>query len=98
MLKAKQVFDSIPYEQLPNFVGKPIHLSWASKGCVWILEKIDGYCCHVRTPKTGKKRQVSALDICYTRASQPIVRAKGTCRFHGDSDKYCCGNYEELNV
>lgn len=61
----------IPADKLPSMVGKGIHLSWASKGCIWILDRIDGDALHLRTPKTSKQFVGKASDACYTRQHEP---------------------------
>lgn len=61
----------IPADKLPTMIGKGIHLSWASKGCVWILDRIEGGALHLRTPKTSKPFVGKASDACYTRQHEP---------------------------
>jgi hypothetical protein len=56
---------------LPAMVGKAIHLSWASRGCVWILDRIEGDRLHLHTPKTGRRFVGKASDACYTRQHEP---------------------------
>lgn len=38
-----------------DYIGKKVHLSWARRGCVWVLLGItdNGYCV-LETPMTGK--------------------------------------------
>lgn len=61
----------IPAEALPSMVGKPIHLAWADKGCVWILDRIDGDALHLRASQSGRTLIGKATDACYTRRYQP---------------------------
>ena len=61
----------IPRDKLPEMVGKGIHLSWANKGCIWILKRIDGDKLHLYTPKTSKPFIGKAADACYTRQHEP---------------------------
>lgn len=64
---------SIPADKLPGMVGKGIHLSWANKGCIWILEWIEGDMLHLYTPKTSKRFVGKATDACYTRQHEPVA-------------------------
>lgn len=61
----------IPLAKLPEMIDKPIHLSWAWRGTVWILRKIDGTTITVETPKTHKIRTAKAGDACYVRRYDP---------------------------
>jgi hypothetical protein len=61
----------IPADKLPGMVGKGIHLAWANKGCIWILERIEGDKLHLYTPKTSKRFVAKAADACYTRRHEP---------------------------
>ena len=61
----------IPRDKLPEMVGKGIHLSWADKGCIWILKRIDGNKIHLLTPKTSRPFIGNAIDACYTRQHEP---------------------------
>jgi hypothetical protein len=60
----------IPTDQLHTVIGKPIHLAWANKGCVWILDKIEGDKLHLHTPKTKKPLIAAVADACYVRRDQ----------------------------
>jgi hypothetical protein len=61
----------IPADKLPAMVGQPIHLAWANKGCVWILEAIDGNVMRLRTPKTKRPRTAHVNNACYVRRLDP---------------------------
>lgn len=62
---------SIPQEQLPQYIGKLIHLRWASRGCTWRLLRIEGEVIFLETPKTHKPLTAKASDAMYTRQHQP---------------------------
>ena len=51
---AGERFPRIPANKIQTMVGLPIHLAWANKGCVWILESVADGQMRLRTPKTGK--------------------------------------------
>ena len=61
----------IPTADLPGMVGKPIHLAWAKRGCVWILNRIEGDLLHLHTPTTKRPTTAKAADACYTRKNAP---------------------------
>jgi hypothetical protein len=61
----------IPPDKLPHMVGKGIHLTWARRGCVWRLERIEGDTLHLYTPETKKRMTAKASDALYTRAHEP---------------------------
>lgn len=61
----------IPVDELPEMLGKLIHLSWAHKGCVWRLLKINGDQMELITPRTGRRRFAKVKDACYTRLHEP---------------------------
>lgn len=61
----------IPPEDLPRMIGKGIHLAWANRGCVWILDAIEGDKIHLHTPKTKKVFMANAKDALYTRKNEP---------------------------
>ena len=68
----------IPESELPKFVGKRIHLSWANKGCCWVLVKLDRHPfsgvlrMHLETPVTRKTRISYADKACYTNQHDPL--------------------------
>lgn len=66
----------IPAADLPRMIGKPIHLAWANKGCVWMLDRIDGDTIHLRAPKTHRAMSGRSADACYTRRHQPDLDRK----------------------
>lgn len=67
----------IPLHKLPEMVNKPIHLSWAWRGTVWILRKIDGTTITIETLKTHKTRTAKAGDACYVRRYDPNKQEDG---------------------
>lgn len=71
----------IPLAKLPEMIDKPIHLSWAWRGTVWILRKIhwgrDYATITVETPKTHKIRTAKAGDACYVRRYDPNKQEDG---------------------
>lgn len=71
-LKAEPLLP-IPSTELPNFIGKRIHLSWAPPGCTWVLKQIDGNTLYLETPKTKKKLTAHARDALYIRRYEPTV-------------------------
>lgn len=60
-------FPVIPADKLDKHIGRPVHLAWAGRGHVWILESIDGDEVNLRTPKTKRPLRALAADVCYTR-------------------------------
>lgn len=70
----------IPYDLLPTMIGKPIHISWAWRGTVWILRKIDGTTITIQTPKTGKTRTAKAGEACYVNRYDPTKQEDGYVR------------------
>jgi len=70
-LPASETMHAIPPDDLPRIVGQPIHLSWAKKGCVWILSSIEGDTLHLETPKTCRKRTAKVSEACYVRRLEP---------------------------
>ena len=67
----------IPRDKLPGMIGKPIHLSWANFGCVWILCGIRGDVMDLETPKTHRRRTSYCSAAVYTRANEPQQPAEG---------------------
>jgi hypothetical protein len=57
----------IPVDELPEMLGRPIHLAWANPACVWILVSLEGERMMLRTPKTKKTLYAQAKDACYSR-------------------------------
>lgn len=77
----------IPEDKLESQVGKPVHLSWARPGAVWILKgfAVDmesvilvegykpGYVAILDTPKTHKRRFEPVENLLYARRQEPQV-------------------------
>ena len=61
----------IPAAELPEMIGKGIHLSWANKGCIWILDRIEGDTLHMHTPRSKKRFVGKAADARYVRQYEP---------------------------
>ena len=61
----------IPPAELHFNIGKCVHVMGAPVGCVWILDSIKGGKAHLITPKTRKRKQVSAHKIYYTKRNEP---------------------------
>lgn len=47
-------------------IGQPYHLSWAKRGCVWILKSIIGEDCILQTPSRNKKRIDKLANLRHT--------------------------------
>lgn len=48
-------------------VHKAYHLAWANRGCVWILDSIEGDKCKMHTPATNKPITANLSDLRHTR-------------------------------
>lgn len=70
-VKAADRFPRIPADKIQTMVGKPIHLAWANKGCVWILEAVADGQMRLRTPKTGKILYANVADARYIARLDP---------------------------
>lgn len=62
-------FEPITPEELPNFVGKKIHLSWAYSGCQWkLIRLLANSQMELQTPKTNKTFVAKQSDAVKLRA------------------------------
>lgn len=59
--------EQIKFNELNSFIGKPVHVGWANKACVWILLRIEGDQAILKTPKKKKILEVSVTDLYKTR-------------------------------
>ena len=59
-------------------VGRKYHLTWAQRGCVWILKEIntDGVRCLLQTPRTKKYLVANLSDLRHTRKEQFKIEQK----------------------
>ena len=57
----------IPEDDLPNMINKQVHVSWARKGCVWNLLKVEGVLATLKTPKTHKVITTHINNLLYIR-------------------------------
>lgn len=86
---------TIPDEKLKP--GMKVHVKGWNKGCVFVYQKTEGGRHVLKTPKT-QKIYFTTNQLQYIRANEPapdLSKWKGRCRFHGTSNKYCCGNWTE---
>ena len=65
--------EPIKRDELPDFIGKHVHVSWASHGCVWVLDKVENGIAFLRTPKTGKKLEAPVGSLRKTRKHERKV-------------------------
>lgn len=86
----------IPKDKLK--IGMKVHVSGWNRGCVFLYQGEEGGRHKLLTPKT-RKTFYTTNSLQYVRANQPepINFHKGMCRFHGSSNKYCCGNWTEVD-
>lgn len=60
-------FRRIPRSRLREFVGRVVHTDWAGRGCIFLLERVEGPRAYLVTPKTGRRTVAATGAIMATK-------------------------------
>lgn len=68
-------FRPIPAELAERYIGKRVHVAHCDRGCVWVLERIDGARAILRTPKSHRHTWAPVTSLVATRADSATALA-----------------------